>query len=223
MIKVDKDIDPFFSPFTRVAETIVLQFGANCEAALHDLRKPQASLIAISGQLTKREIGAPITDYVLSLLHKHGDGVEDFYIYKSSTADGKELKSSTTFLRNSDGHVVGCLCINFCIDSFAKFARVAEDFCSIKEVPENRYEHYSRDIAEMVENILETVLRQKNYGILEMSRLEKLEIVKELELKGLFLVKGSIDMVAKKLDISKYTLYSYIEEIKKWAKIEREE
>jgi predicted transcriptional regulator YheO len=47
-----------------------------------------------------------------------------------------------------------------------------------------------------------------------MDRNAKLRVVKELEQRGLFLVKGSVELVAERLGISKYTLYTYIDEIK---------
>ena len=92
-----ENIDLFFRPFVPIVDTIALQFGRDCEVALHDLRQPQSSLIAISGNLTKRVVGAPITDYVLRLLQTYGDAVKDRYIYYSSTQNGRKLKSSTTY------------------------------------------------------------------------------------------------------------------------------
>lgn len=222
MTIIDKNIDSFFVSFINIAKTIAAQFGTNCEVALHDLRKPQSSLIAIFGQITKRKIGAPITNYVLSLLHKYGDNVKDSYIYESSTTDGRKLKSSTIFLRNIEGVVIGCLCINFCVDSFVKLTNIIEDFCSLEDNSEATDEYFGCDISEMVENILEIILLRHKYGVIEMERTEKLEIVKELESRGLFLVKGSVDLVAKKLKISKFTLYSYIDEVKSVKKDDRE-
>ena len=35
--------------------------------------------------------------------------------------------------------------------------------------------------------------------------------------KGVFLIKGAIDKVAERLNISKVTVYSYLDEIKKAA------
>ncbi len=76
-------------------------------------------------------------------------------------------------------------------------------------------EEYTNDINEMVGNIIETALGKVNKPIAQMERSEKINFVKELDARGLFLVKGSVEMVAAKLDISKYTLYTYIDEIKK--------
>lgn len=42
-----------------------------------------------------------------------------------------------------------------------------------------------------------------------------MEIVRRLDERGVFLVKGSVDIVSTKLNISKYTIYNYLDQIKK--------
>lgn len=99
-----EDIKLALKPFVPIVNTLASQFGVNCEAALHDLSMPHTSLVAIAGELTHRKLGAPITNYVLNLLREHGDKVKDSYHYLSTTKDGKNFKSSTTFIRDKKGH-----------------------------------------------------------------------------------------------------------------------
>jgi len=47
-----------------------------------------------------------------------------------------------------------------------------------------------------------------------MQKNDKLEVVKYLQKKGVFLVKGNIDKIANKLNVSRYTVYNYLSEIK---------
>ena len=47
-----------------------------------------------------------------------------------------------------------------------------------------------------------------------MSREEKMEVVKRLEERGAFLVKRSAEQVAEALDLSRYTIFSYLKEIR---------
>ena len=213
-----ENIDLFFRPFVPIVDTIALQFGRDCEVALHDLRQPQSSLIAISGNLTKRVVGAPITDYVLRLLQTYGDAVKDRYIYSSSTQNGRKLKSSTTFLRDEQGHIRGCLCVNYCLDGYYYISKIVEDLCSVPEAESEQEEHYSNDITEIAEGIMKSVLDQHFLPFSQTDRAEKLAIVKELDRRGLFLVKGAVEIVADRLDVSKYTLYTYIDETKKASK-----
>ena len=48
-----------------------------------------------------------------------------------------------------------------------------------------------------------------------MCRDEKMEVVKRLEERGAFLVKRSAEQVAEALDLSRYTIFSYLKEIRR--------
>lgn len=212
-----ESINPKLVPFLPLVEAIATQFAPYCEAVLHDLSNLDRSLVAISGNVTNRPLGAPITDYVLRLLKECGDNVKDNYIYHTTTRDGKRLKSSTTFIRDPEGHVIGCFCINFCIENFLFYNDAIKEFCSIPiigDTPEPS-EQFTNDISETVRLMFDEALRRQGIPPSRMGKSDKLEIVKELDDKGLFLVKGAIDLVASQLDISKFTLYGYLDEIKK--------
>ncbi len=212
-----ESIDPKLAPFLPLLETITTQFAPYCEAVLHDLSNLDSSLIAICGNVTNRPLGAPITDYVLRLLKKHGDNVRDSYVYFATSKDGKRLKSSTTFIRNSVGHVIGCFCINFCIEAILFSSEAIKDLCSIPGTVESTVsqEQFASDISEVVRGILDEIMKHQTIPPSHMEKSDKIAIVKQLDDKGLFLVKGTIDLVASQLDISKFTLYGYLEEIKK--------
>ncbi len=47
-----------------------------------------------------------------------------------------------------------------------------------------------------------------------MKRHEKIELIRFMDEKGIFLMKGSVEKVASLLGISKVTVYSYLDEIK---------
>ena len=51
-------------------------------------------------------------------------------------------------------------------------------------------------------------------SIEKMQKDDKLEVLRYLQKKGIFLVKGNIDKIAKKLNISRYTVYNYLSGIK---------
>jgi len=47
-----------------------------------------------------------------------------------------------------------------------------------------------------------------------MQKEDKVEVIRYLQKKRRFLVKGAIEKVAKRLNVSRYTLYNYLSEIK---------
>ena len=48
--------------------------------------------------------------------------------YRTRTKDGRDLKSTTIFIRNSSGKVVGCLCINIDVTAYLSVGNVIDDF-----------------------------------------------------------------------------------------------
>ena len=55
---------------------VAASFGRNCEVVLHDLRRPNASVIEIAGNLSDRNVGAPANEISRWLLAQ-GKDVEE--------------------------------------------------------------------------------------------------------------------------------------------------
>lgn len=199
-----------------IAQGIAATFGKNCEVVLHDLSEPSRSLIFKAGSVTNREIGAPVTNLVLEALQRYGDATEDLIGYLNRTKDGKVLKSSTIFIRDNSGKIIGCLCINFDLTEFQVAKNILEDFCQLKDLAEAGFERtqeqFARDINEVVDNVVESVLQELGKPVPVMTKEEKVKAVEMLDDRGIFLVKGAVDVVAQALAVSKYTIYNYLEE-----------
>ncbi len=75
---------------------------------MNEFSHPEDALVAMAGNLTGRQVGAPLSDLVLKLL-RQGKLNEDMINYSSRTPDGREIKSSTILIRDDDGQVLGCL------------------------------------------------------------------------------------------------------------------
>ena len=54
-----------------------------------------------------------------------------------------------------------------------------------------------------------------NSSVTTLKRKDKIELIQFMDKKGVFLIKGAIEKVAEKLNISKVTVYSYLDAIKK--------
>ncbi len=73
-----------FNLLKQVADAIDKTFGRNCEVAVHDLSNLSKSLIHIAGNVTKRELDAPISDLALKALHKEGHEVKDRCLFNQN-------------------------------------------------------------------------------------------------------------------------------------------
>lgn len=207
------EIHPKLQVLIPVAEGLVQTFGDNIEVAVHDLRCPESSLIYVAGTITKRKIGAPVTNIVLENIKKYGDDCKDIIGYKNVTKDGRILKSSTIFVRDND-RIIGCLCINFDITQLTIHHKLLGQLTTFNdEVHANgNGEFFASDINEVLDNMVEQVISKMGLPPAMMQKEEKINIVVELDDRGVFLIKGAVDKVAAVLGVSRYTVYNYLEE-----------
>jgi len=214
-IKINFELKKYIS----LIETIAEMFGSRCEVLIHDFSNPQHSIIAIeNGHVTGRKVGDPITDFALSAWRKGGFGdiKEDKMVnYKTKTKDGRILKSSTLFIKDKDSKVVGCLCINYDMTDHLMFEKTINEFCTIVDLSEQKEEEtFVKDVDEILENIINKAIEEINKPISLMQKEDNLRVVGIVDEKGGFMIKGAIDQLAHSLNVSRYTIYNYLEELK---------
>jgi predicted transcriptional regulator YheO len=202
-----------------VAEVIAKSFGHDCEVVLHDLTVPQSSVVyTVNNHVTGRQVGQSfnhlVTDVLLSQNFTN-DFSANYYFYSD---DGRLIKSSTLLIRDQDKKVMGALCIN--IDT----TRITENINWLTGLIPNNPDHLPNPIQkqedtntmehikEVANDLIERIIGTKPVD--KLRRDEKVEMIRFMEQKGIFLIRGTIDTVAEKLNISKVTVYSYIDEIK---------
>ncbi|WP_245527919.1 helix-turn-helix transcriptional regulator [Ammonifex degensii] len=198
----------------RIADVVAETFGRNCEAVVHDLSKLDQSLIHIAGDVTHRSPGAPITDLVLRVLRQEGDGAKDLVSYKTITRDGRILKSSTVFIRDDKGKIVGAFCINFDITEFLNSLNLIQEFVRFRDADDDRRETFSMSVQEAIDALVNQAVSLIGKQPPSMDTEEKIRLVAYLEERGAFLIRGAVDYVATILGVSKYTIYSYLQKIR---------
>lgn len=212
---MDKDIHPILKNMIPILHGIANTFGNNCEVVLQDLRDPQRSVIAIAnGHVTGREIGSPLTERGLKAV-RNKEFNTDLMKYKTVTSDGRTLKSSTIFIKDETGEAIGCMCINYDVTEFIVARKVVGEVVeTLEDVAEREEETYSNNINEILYSLVDKVLSKIGKPIAYLNKEEKVNIVKQLDEKGTFLIKGAIEYVADVLCVSRYTVYNYLDEIR---------
>jgi predicted transcriptional regulator YheO len=207
--KYHPKLEALFPIASGIAET----FGKNAEVVVHDLGQPENSLIFMAGNITGRKLGAPLTNLVLEAIKKSGDNASNLIGYQSTTKDGKMLKCSTIFVRDDQGKIIGCFCINLDITDFLTCQKILEYHTRTdNQVENNTQEEFYNDVNDAMGGIVQSVLNNYPIPVKLMEKEDKLQIVKRLDEKGVFLVKGAIDHVATILGVSRYTIYNYLDE-----------
>ena len=194
--------------------------GECSEFVLHDLSTPESSVVAVCGNVTNRALGAPSTNLVIETLQKYGDDAEDIPVYQSVTKEGKQLKSSTAFIREN-GKIVGCFCCNIDLTEYIAASKMLQKFCMIQPLKDSeaKIEVFAQEISEVVEEFISYELQTNPVPVSQMTRADKLLFVERMENKGIFDVKGSAETVAHYLGVSVFTVYNYIKDIRSKAKL----
>jgi len=203
----------------RIAKGIVAIFGSRCEVVIHDFSDITHSLVHIEGNVTNRRPGAAPTNTMMRMLNEFGDQVPDKLGYRITTEDGKVLKCATMFVRDTKGRLEGCLAINFNITDFIYFARTFDDFTSIPGSPDNGSPgdspvSFTSKPAENMQQMIDSMVAIQGKVPASMDKSEKKEIVRKLDKAGVFIIKGSVNYLAKVFGASRYTVYNYLKEVR---------
>jgi len=142
--------------------------------------------------------------------------------YQTESKNGEKLKSTTIFIRDDKNKIIGFLCFNYALKNLLELRKKIDDFCVVnnKDVEKNIFNNEEEEeiFTDNLDDLLERVFikAQQKIGkpIEKMQKDDKLEIVRYLQKKGIFLVKGNIEKIAKRLNVSRFTIYNYLSEIK---------
>jgi predicted transcriptional regulator YheO len=203
--------------------------GDNVEVVLHDLTSLEHSVIAIhNGHITGRTVGSPLTVLALNQLKKMALRKQTEMInYKGTARNGNPLRSSSYFIRDDHGEIVGVLCINIDVSEYIKAEEIIKKLAYLPELSDESrekdelMENFPSSISEMVSNTFKEIFTGDTIEIKRLTALEKMEIVKHLYLKGLFQMKGAVSEIAVQLLTSEATIYRYLNKINKDAKRKR--
>lgn len=196
----------------RLMSMLEAQFGDQCELVLHDLTKDYSETIVDirNGGITGRKVGDCGSNLGLEVMRgtvKDGDR----YNYVTHTLNGKILRSSTTYLYDEENNLCGALCVNLDITNtiaFENFLRKYNDFSM--ETDENK-EIFATDVKSLLEFLIKEAQAQVGKDPGEMDKADKIKFLQYLDRKGAFLVTKSSERVCEFLDISKFTLYNYLD------------
>lgn len=200
----------------QLAKGLARQFGPNCEVVVHDLTSNDEdnSIVAIeNGQVTGRKVGDGPSHAVLEALRTGRENVPDHLSYLTKTKDGKILKSSTIYIRDDDGKSVGIFAINYDITLMLAMEDMLRQFTAT-DVPNMEPERISRNVSDLLDELIDQSVALVGKPVALMTKEDKVRAIQFLNDTGAFLITKSGDKVCKFFGISKYTLYSYIDESK---------
>ncbi len=206
---------PILKSYIPVANIISQTFGKNCEVSIHDLTQPGSLVVYVANDtVTGRKEGQSFNHLIRQVLlcKKFNDDYasNDFFV----TDKGKKIKSSSAFIRNLEGEVVGMLCINY--DLTLSYSIMEEILSFLPDLNHDempaKVEILNQDVITIINGLIESIISNKDID--NLTRKDNIELIRLMDEKGVFLVKGAIDKVAERLGLSKVTIYSYLDEVR---------
>lgn len=195
--------------------------GEQFEIVLHVIEENNVRIEAIvNGQLSGRTTNSPLTKFALELIESKTYLEKDYVTsYKTVTNSGKILQGATFFIK-SDDKLEGMMCINM---DYSGQVELAENVIKMLHLPkkftakellghmdEKEADDFTEILSENVQDIIHEYidpnLINDNVSLTQEARLE---IIKTLESKGVFQLKGAVTHVAKILKVSEPTIYRY--------------
>ena len=213
----ERDLHPCLKIALQMMQSLSDMLGCRYELILHDLSHLESSVVAVQGNITNRKPGAPATNFLIQMLKKYGDDAPNSVNYKNVLPDGRILRSSTTFIRDSEGHIIGSLCINQDLTDFMVVGKLIKEFTSFSEPEGEDHVHqevFAYDISEVMESMVQSELDSVRIPAAYMQKEDKRAIVQRLKEKGIFDIKGSVEYVAERLGVTNFTIYNYLKEVR---------
>jgi len=205
--------NPILERYRALVHVVAQTFGNNCEVVLNDFSNMQNSIIEIAnGHVTGRSVGSPLPEHSLKRISE--GRVEDVINYTGKSAEGRVLKSSTTFIKDDNGKVIGCFCINFDMTELVVAQKVLNDIMNVSTSAVKENAPKAHTINDVLTDLVARTIEAVGKPVAYLTKEEKVQIVDKLDNQGAFLIKGAIDYVAKVLCVSRYTIYNYLDEIR---------
>lgn len=217
--------------YKKMVEFLGRVMGEDSEIVLQDCRKKDGKVIAIAnGHVSGRKAGAPLTDYALKIISDGEWRTKDWEVnYTGRTKGAKMLRSSTYFIKDK-GELIGMLCINVDVSTYE---RISEELLHLggvhllKHCGEGRgaqvVERFADSIPEMIGLACEEVFGS-NSGFRpdRLNQEERMLVIRNLDQKGMFLLKGAVSEAAVCFGCSEASMYRYLSKLSKLKSSEEE-
>lgn len=191
----------------KIAEALGKMFAPCCEVVLHDLTRPEHSIVAIECALSGRKVGEAATEMGLARIKNPAfpDVVQN---YPNAFPDGRPAKSTSIGLRNSSGKYVAALCLNLDVSLFSSMQKVLEQFIAAGDGMAPVRETMRARSLDDVRRAIENFAAQNNAQPRGLSLPQRRELIGKLEESGLLQLRGAASMAAEVLGISRTSIYN---------------
>ncbi|HCO61931.1 MAG TPA: hypothetical protein DIT49_00200 [Clostridiales bacterium] len=202
--------DQAFEFLDRTAQGIAEMFGSSCETLVHDMGVPTHPILSIyNGHVSGREVGSTMDIMGIGLALDEQAATTDQVNLAATTPDGRQIKSSTFHLIGEDYNLA--LGINFDYTSLVFANRTLMDLMSAHSDLQSALwqEGDFRQLADLFDQCLNALGKPAD----ALNKADRMRLIAMLEQRSAFSYRKSVPYVAKRLGVSRYTVYKYLDEL----------
>ena len=227
-----RTIRPELAPWIRFADALARMQGPSTEIVLHDLTNPAHSVVyVVNGDITDRKVGQGVRHLVPEMLTSHEGKPIGPWWFRYRT---KLIRATTELIYDKDGEIIGALCVNEDVTGEERLFLSLEgrlpgltmtdlkadgDTAGLIK-PETSVK--DAELSGKPDSVRKTVFRlisetaaQKAYAEAKTNRDVRRRLVRDLKERDVFLLKGSIEELARLLGLSKVTIYSDLDALRR--------
>ncbi len=202
-----------------VVNHISALLGPDLELVLHDLSRPDSSVVAIAnGRISGRGVGSaiisgPFDDKGLKVLIENGNVDEACTVikdYRTRVAEGRELDSLSLMFRDSNGRAFAALCANADRSRLLQLRSLIDGMFLPPEEPAAKPDEEA-SVDAIMHRIIEESIAAVGPGAGALTKDERAQAVRLMQDRGLFLVRSSVDTAAERLGVTRHTIYNYLD------------
>lgn len=209
-----EEILRLYRPVMRALATAA---GPSVEVVLHNLDGADVDLghtiMAIeNGHVTGRAVGGPSTNLGLDVM-KDRQKDHDAFGYRGVTSDGRELRCSSVYFHNAAGDIIASFCINVDLSPLQQARNMLEALLPAPATQGDApQEHFGTDMESVMDQIIAEAIAEIGRPVAQMTRDDRILVLDKLDQRGVTQMRKSIPTIAKRLNISRVTAYSYLDE-----------
>jgi predicted transcriptional regulator YheO len=193
-------------PYLPVIEAVVALFAPFLEVAIHDVKG--SKIIAIHNNLSNRKVGDPSPLAELQIpVEKFPDVFDPYY---ETNWNGHKIKCTTVTIRDEKKNPIGLICFNLDTSVFQDIQLNLKTFLEVKSTADNPVELFNEGWQEKIDNFIASYLAENKLIAGSLTRDQKQKLVDDLAKHGIFFYKNAAQHVARKLHLSRATIYNYL-------------
>ena len=201
--------DEAFEFLDRTARGIAEMFGSSCETLVHDFSVPTHPILSIyNNHVSGRAVGSTQDILGTTKAVDAESSTTDLVNLFASTPSGQQIKSSTFHLIGEDYNLA--LGINFDYSSLVYANRILVDLMSAEADLQSAMWHVGEG---QLDQVFEECLAAVGNPVNALNKRDRMKIIALLDQKNAFSFRKSVPFAAKRLQVSRYTVYKYLGEL----------